>query len=239
MEKFKTNLEANGYEISIRAIDKHYDFPDDTINIPHYQDSFEFNNTFYLKKNTHNIIVTFSNDILPDNYVLYGYKNVDITNIKDYKITYIDCSGPIKDNSSLWNTGFPTNVIENIIEYDLTTPIDKNDYNSYIYAINTTKQLKQDGIFDVMKPYIIASWYILGNLMLIGIKENNYQGSDIIREVLKKINLNDHFDQQIIDDINQFIEKKIIYNNLHENTRQAFYKLVYGIEHKNGMSDFK
>jgi hypothetical protein len=303
MLKLKTNLEAKGYTISIHAVDSSYPISKIDIDIPHCKDSFKFDSTVYLKKNTHNIIVTFSNGILPNNNELYSYKNVDISNIKDYKITYIDCSGANKDNSSLWNTNFPTDVIENIIKYDLTTPIDKNDYNSYIYAINTTKQLKQNGIFEVMKPYILASWYILGNLMSNDNKKNDiihkklneiylkdntqitnltkifgvevmeklknvelnnitfytlniktkqsfykivfrqkYFDENILRNVLKKINLKEICkDQDVYNNLKNFIDidNDEVWNTLEEKTRQFFYKLVYGIEHKNGMNDFK
>ena len=248
MIKFKEDLEAKGYEISICAVDSDYNFPDYTIDnlvntidikdntiITHYKGSFKFNNKKFLKENTHNIIVTFSNSILPN------HNNVDITNIniKDYKITYIDCSGANKDSSSLWNLGFPTNVIENIIKYDLTTPLDINDYKSYINVINTTKQLKENNILKVMKPYIRASWYILVNLMY-----NNNKNNEIICKELKKMNqellfnndshkiFTEFKNKKIDNDINQFIING--YKNFHTlniETIKTFYKIVYNVEY--------
>lgn len=235
MVTFKTNLEAEGlYEISICAVDSAYPNTKKHIDIPHLSDSFKLNDKTYLKEDTHNIIVTFSQGILPFNHI-----NVDINNIKKYKITYIDCSSTNKDSSSLWNLGFPTNVIKNIIKYDLITPIDKNDYKSYIYAINTTKQLKKDGIHDIMKPYISATWRILVNLMY-----NNNKNNEIIHNELKKINQellfnNDsreiftEFENKRIDnDINQFIING--YQNFHTlniETIKTFYKIVYNVEY--------
>lgn len=114
--------------------------------------------------------------------------------------------------------------------------------------IETVKLLKTKKIFDTMIPYIKASTYILDNLMVRGNTSDDYRGNDIIHEVLKKIDLNNNFeDKNIINELLYFINnnrtvdsnnKLIVWNNLSKETRQAFYKLVYGVNSNDGEPNF-
>ena len=114
----------------------------------------------------------------------------------------------------------------NILKYNFKNPIDPYSEKSYLYMIKNVEFIKQQGIFDIMKPFIFACFEILGTVMVIG-----NRNEDMMRKVFKTIDIDQFFKDSIIkEDLQNFIINKIKYNRLKEATRKSICKLIYGID---------
>jgi hypothetical protein len=90
--------------------------------------------------------------------------------------------------------------------------------------IEITKYLKQNGIFEIMKPYVYGCFSFLGTPMILGNKDPN-----MMRNVLNNI-VDEFVDEKDIFDIKQFINNIITYNKLQNKTRLAICEVLYGIK---------
>ena len=99
MENYIIDKEKENIFIKIKAVDPSYPYTKDDILIPHYKAGVTYDSVEYLDINAHNIIVTFSNEVLPMFYnfkanimfpqypLAYNEKQIEI--LKKYKITYV------------------------------------------------------------------------------------------------------------------------------------------------------
>ena len=124
MVYFKTQLQKEGYDVSISAFDPVFPETKNNIEIPHYKDNFNLNNesllsgVTYYKNNAINIVISFCP--IPgfdDNWPNKG-NPPEFDKVKHFDIRYIVCG-------CMWENGFPTDTIMNILEYDLKTPLQK------------------------------------------------------------------------------------------------------------------
>jgi hypothetical protein len=227
MVKLKDLLKEKGYEISISAVDSEYPTTKDNIDIPHYKEYYELNNTKYLKKEAINIVLIFTS-LLPNwNWPLHSKQDNEaderfeffskLDKVKNYDIRYL-----YYFNSKY--KGFPNNVIMNILQYDLKTPIYPYKEESYTYMIETIKLLNYHNIFEVMKPYVYGCFSFLGTPMMKGNK-NSTMMRNVVKIVVETIT-----DETIKNDFKLFINEEKKYNDLHKNTRLALCKALYGID---------
>lgn len=225
MENYIIDKEKENIFIKIKAVDPSYPYTKDDILIPHYKAGVTYDSVEYLDINAHNIIVTFYNRLLPtfynfknNNMTISTYNEYKIKILKTYNITYI--------SNINWQNSFPTNIIDNIIKYNILTPVDIYDWKSYNYMINIKKILNDNNITDVMLPYMIASFNILNTLMVF---DDNEKNNKVIKDLLNNLDLSSA-DKSIQDEINNFIFNTIKWNRLNVNTRKYFCNLVFNEE---------
>lgn len=228
MEKYIIDKEKENIFIKIKAVDPEYPYTKDDILIPHYKAYAKYDSVEYLDINAHNIIVTFSNEVLPMFYnfkanimfpqypLAYNEKQIEI--LKKYKITYV--------SNINWEHRFPTNIIDNIIKYNIITHVDIYDWQSYYYMINIKKILNDNNITDVMLPYMIASFNILNTLMIF---DDNEKNNKVIIDLLNNLDLS-LVDKNIQNEIIDFKSKNKTWNYLSVNTRRYFCNLVFNEE---------
>jgi hypothetical protein len=229
MENYINDKKKENIFIKITAVDSSYPFTKKDILIPHYRDSVYYNDTKYLDEKAHNIILTFSSQVLPMFYnfkanVMFPqyndkpYNEEKIKTLKNYKITYL-LTVP-------WFEKFPTNIIDNIIKYNIFTPVDIYDVQSYNYMISIKKKLNDNNITDIMKPYMKASFYILNTLMIF---DNNEKNNKVMIDLLNNLDLSS-VDIDIQNNINKFKSNSIEWNKLDVKTRKYFCNLVFNEE---------
>lgn len=227
MINFKRELEKD-YNVSMSNFDPQFPETISDIEIPHYKDGFYLNNelsllnkTYYIK-NAINIVILFTPfDGLDENWPIKG-NLPDFSKVKHFDIKYIICG-------CLWDKGFPTEIITNILKYNLKTPTEPYSTDSYLYMIKTIKLFNENNIYQDMKPYILPIFQILGNPSLRGFEKNNYIGSAEMKKLMQDLLTIQEFKQNFSKEQIEAINNNNKWNDLSIDIKNIICKSVYGI----------
>lgn len=229
MVNYKKELQKK-YGILISHFDPSFPKTLDNIEISHYKDSFNLNTISspilkkeYYKKDAINIVISFT----PFDNLNENWPNNDeppkFDNVKDFNIIYIICG-------CVWDKNFPIDIINNILKYNLKTPLDTYNVKSYLYMIKNIELFNKKNIYKVMKPYILPIFQILGDPSFRGFQGNNYKGNNEMKNLIVELLTDDNFKKNFTNEQINIIENNNIWNHLDVNIKNIFCKLVYGID---------
>lgn len=178
--KCKNRLEDDGYNVSIKFIDRIYEFTSDQasqLSSIKYED-FNINDPKFMVKDAHNIIIDFV-DLLNENWIAYDMHTerkhlYDV--YKDYKFALLACGLYNRD-------GFPSDAVIEIVKKGYETPREYWSAKGFSDAIRLRNIFKEQGLEKTMKPFMQGVFQVLGTLQFRGI-EPNYSSEEPVRELL-------------------------------------------------------
>ena len=204
-------LESLNYEIT--CIDIGYEKNIKINNINYINNIFNIGDINLLNKEDHNIIIEFCN-FFDENWCCSNYLPYDKLKIyKDYNITFLNCG-------CMWNDDFPLLELNNIIKYEIYTPLNPFSVNSYFELMLNLER-------KYMKLYVKSLYQILGTLYWRGNKDNNYYSETVLYELFNVIDILYLFEEEDKEDFKDFLKKKIHWNTLNYNIRRKVTKYLY------------
>jgi hypothetical protein len=191
-----------------------YDFTIYDNIIDYIKGRFLIGNTEYCSINGHTIFIEFCN-ILDEYYVTKNDYEHPIMNYNDYKITWVSCG-------CSWNQGFPSKLINYVIQKELYTPTDINSYYSHLFAYQFNKANEN----SYMQPYCQGLYQILGTYLWRGSKDIHIYESVLLDLVPKLISYVDEQDER--NELIKFSQREIRWNSLQRKIREKMNTMVFG-----------
>lgn len=219
---FKDYLINKNYDVKITCLDGGYpDYYHDNLPIKYIKQYFTLGNKELLDINSHNIFIEFCN-LLNENFLtsIDNTQQQNIMNYKEYKLSWISCG-------CCWNSNFPSDLIETIIENEYFTPIDAFSIDSFMTTIGLTQTFIDKKKEKSMAPFSQGIYQILGTLMWRGYTKD-YSSENILHDLIKLLNYDVICYLPYYTDIEKFINKELHWNMLKRDTKLSFTKFIYG-----------
>lgn len=221
------NIKFKNKNCYIYNLDPTYISSFDINNISFINKYYELGDTEYLDINAHNIIIEFAN-ILDEYFVTKISDNEkqskNIIKYNEYKLSWISCG-------CCWDKSFPIELLNIIINNEFYSPTDPNLLDSFLLSIENSQKIIKNNIENIMMPFLIGTYQILGSVMWRG-SADNYDSENILHILLNVLNISDLEIFNFTDDNKKqlvlFMNKKIYWNNLHRDIRLKINNYLYG-----------
>jgi hypothetical protein len=212
--------------INIVCYDMLYKYTVTHDNIHYINSIFSLEDTSMLSKENHNIIIEFCN-LFDENFV--NRKNIQskLHIFEGYKITVLSCGCG-------WNKGFPLECLLNIIySENMITPCDAHKVDNFLYTISSVRCIIENGLQDVMQPYLYGLYQNMGTLKWRGSESHSYAAEQVLRDLFKVMgdNISDLFTESQQKEVHDFIQGYKHWNKLSWNLRESASEYIYGCKY--------
>jgi hypothetical protein len=163
-----------------------------------------------------NIVVEFCN-LLDENFVNHGNhgKHAYLSRKEfgnKHKVVFLACG-------CSWNRGFPIDCIKYIIDQNMYTPCDACNLDDLLYTISIIQKIYDENKQDIMLPYIIGLYDMMGTIM--------WRGEEFEEVLRKLIQLSIH-SSEVDCELLSFVNHEKKWNHIKWSKREDFNRFIYG-----------